>query len=67
MTKLVKEDYLQRWSQIFQSDKTELVRFIWFLIGITGIFGLNSKHPRAEEAEADFPTGGSDMYLSWVM
>ena len=39
MTRPVKEDHLQRWSQIFRSNRTEMVRSIWFLTEISGILG----------------------------
>ena len=39
MIRLVKVDHLQCWSQIFRSDRTEMVRSIWFLNKISGILG----------------------------
>ena len=39
MTRPVKVDHLQRWSQIFRSDRTEMARLIWFLTEISGILG----------------------------
>ena len=37
MTRPVKVDHLQRCSQIFRSDRTEMVRSIWFLTKNSGI------------------------------
>ena len=37
MTRPVKVDHLQRCSQIFRSDRTEMVRSIWFLTENSGI------------------------------
>ena len=42
---LVKVDYLQSWSQIFQSDQTEMARSIWCTNRNFRNFGLNGKHP----------------------
>ena len=41
----VEVDHLQRWFQIFRSDRTEMVRSIWFLTENSGIFELNEKPP----------------------
>ena len=38
MTGSVKIDHLQRWSQIFRSDRTETVLSIWFLTTISEVF-----------------------------
>ena len=35
----VKEDHLEGWSQIFRSDRIEIVCSIWFLTEISGILG----------------------------
>ena len=37
MTRPVKVDHLKRWSQIFRSERTEMVRSIWFLTENSGI------------------------------
>ena len=39
ITRPVNVDHLQRWSQISSSDRTALVRSIWFLIEYSGILG----------------------------
>ena len=39
MTRPGNVDHLQRWSQIFSSDRTALVRSIWCLIEYSGILG----------------------------
>ena len=39
MRRSVKVDHLQRKSQIFRSDRTEMVCSIWFLTEISGILG----------------------------
>ena len=45
MTRPVKVDHLQRWSQIFRSDGTEMVRSISFLTEKFQNFELNEKRP----------------------
>ena len=45
MTRLVKVDHLQSWSQIFRSDQTEMVRSIWCTNRNFRNFGLNGKRP----------------------
>ena len=41
----VKVDHLQKWSQILWSDRTEMVRSIWFLTEISGILGWMESAP----------------------
>ena len=38
-------DHLLRWSRIFRSDRTEMVRSIWFLTEISGILGWMESAP----------------------
>ena len=45
MTRPVKEDHLQSWSRIFQSDQTEWVCSIWCSNQNFSNFGLNGKRP----------------------
>ena len=46
MTRPVKEDHLQRWSWIYPSDQTEMIRSIWCTNRNFRNFGLNWKRPR---------------------
>ena len=48
MTRLVKVDHLQSWSQIFRSDQTVMVRSIWCTNRNFRNFGLNGKRPWTE-------------------
>jgi len=54
----VKVDHLLRWSQIFRSDRTEMVRSIWFLTEISGILGWMESAPSL----SSFPIYGAILH-----
>ena len=46
---------LQRWSQIFRSDQTEMACSIWFLTKISGILGRMESAPSLSSKKNEYP------------
>ena len=46
---------LQRWSQIFRSDRTEMACSIWFLTKISGILGRMESAPSLSSKKNEYP------------